>query len=175
MFVGASGQKMAKTTKSSMKCGRSTKIAMCVLLAVAIVFGCAAFFMPQVRERFAAVERFVGAAAGRSIGGAEHFDTDKADAVQLVHAKWCGHCTELLKPGGEWAKLKDMLPGVSFSELDESTVEGKAAISKCDIKGFPDVRAVKRSGAGPISVETYDGPRKAKDMRAWVLKVVPPA
>lgn len=153
---------MAKTTKSSMKCGRSTKIAMCVLLAVAIVFGCAAFFMPQVRERF-------------FVGGAEHFDTDKADAVQLVHAKWCGHCTELLKPSGVWEQVKKMLPGVSFSELDESTVEGKAAISKCDIKGFPDIRAVKSSSAGPISIETYDGPRTAKDIKAWVLKVVPPA
>lgn len=154
---------MAKA-KSSMKCGRSTKIAMCVLLAVAIVFGCAAFFMPQVRERF----------MGGAPVGAEHFDTDKADAVQLVHAKWCGHCTELLKAGGEWEKLKKMLPGVSFSELDESTVEGKAAINAGDIKGFPDIRAVKRSGTGPVSVETYDGPRKAKDLKAWVLKVVPP-
>jgi thiol-disulfide isomerase/thioredoxin len=162
---------MAKA-KSSMKCGRSTKIAMCVLLAVAIVFGCAAFFMPQVRERFvgAAAERFMGGAPV----GAEHFDTDKADAVQLVHAKWCGHCTELLKPSGVWEQLKKMLPGVSFSELDESTVEGKAAISKCDIKGFPDIRAVKSSSAGPVSIETYDGARTAKDLKAWVLKVVPP-
>jgi hypothetical protein len=165
---------MAKA-KSSTKCGRSTKIAMCVLLAVAIVFGCAAFFMPQVRERFvgAAAGRFVGAAAGPV--GAEHFDTDKADAIQLVHAKWCGHCTELLKPGGEWERLRKMLPGVSFSELDESTVEGKAAINAGDIKGFPDIRAVKRTSTGPLSIETYDGPRKAKDMKAWVLKVAPPA
>lgn len=159
---------MAKTSKSSMKCGRSTKIAMYVLLAVAIVFGCAAFFMPQIRERF------VGAAAGRFVGGAEHFDSEKPDAIQLTHAKWCGHCTELLKPGGEWEKLKKMLPGVAFSELDESTVEGKAAINKGDIRGFPDIRAVKRTSTGPVSVETYDGPRKAKDMKAWILKVVPP-
>lgn len=155
--------------KTSGKCGRSTKIAMCVLLAVAIVFGCTAFFMPQIRERF------MGGAAGQHIGGAEHFDTDKPDAIQLVHAKWCGHCTELLKAGGEWEKLKKILPGVPFSELDESTVEGKAAINAGDIKGFPDVRAVKRTSTGPVSIETYDGPRKAKDMKAWVLKVVPPA
>lgn len=136
---------------------------MCVLLAVAVVFGLAALFMPQVRERF------MGAVS------LEGFDSEKPDAIQLVHAQWCGHCTELLKAGGEWQQLKAMVPGVSFSELDESTVEGKAAINMCDIKGFPDIRAIKRSSKGPVSVEAYTGPRKAKDLKAWILKVLPPA
>lgn len=112
-------------------------------------------FMPQVRERF------VG-------GGIEMFSEKKADAIQLVHAVWCGHCKTLLQKNGEWDQLTSSMPGVSFSVLDESSIEGKAAIKNGDIKGFPDIRSVKNTSKGAETVQTYEGPRKASDMKKWI-------
>jgi hypothetical protein len=145
-------------------CDKSSRVALLVLLGVVAMFGLAALCMPEVRERFM---------GGARIGGVEHFDTrKKGDAVQLVHATWCGHCKTLLEKGGAWSQLKASLPGVSFSELEESTVEAKAAVSRGKIKGFPDIRVVKRGPQGPETVAAYDGERTAPAMKAWVLQHV---
>lgn len=129
------------------KCSASTRYALYALLALAVLFGAlAAFGMPRVRENFDA--------------------GNKADGLQLVHATWCGHCKELLKQGGEWDKLKAALPGVRFVELDESTLEGKAAVKEGDVQGFPDIRAVK----GRTTFKKYEGARTAAAMKAFVLE-----
>ncbi len=141
------------------RCAASTKFALMGLLALVALFGVAAAFIPRVREGFWGGQRPFLAYEAFSDG------TEKGDGVQLVHAKWCGHCTELLKAGGEWDKLKADLPGVRFSQLDEATLEGKAAIKEGDVRGFPDVRIVK----GRETVRTYDGERSAPAMKAFVL------
>ena len=128
------------------KCSASTKYALYALLGLAVLFGAlAAFGMPRVRESFE--------------GG------DMGDGLQLVHATWCGHCKELLKQGGEWDKLKAALPGVRIVELDEATLEGKAAVKEGDVQGFPDIRAVK----GRATFKKYEGARTVEAMKAFVL------
>jgi thiol-disulfide isomerase/thioredoxin len=161
LFCAHGATQMARRSPKlkSSPCGPGAKTALIVLLAIALLFGAAAFFIPQVRERFGSrTETFDPVVAQ---------DSGKGDGVQLVHAKWCGHCKTLLKNGGEWAKLKKQLPGVRFVELDEATIEGKAAIAKGDIKGFPDIRIVK----GLETVKRYDsGDRTAAKMKAFVLQ-----
>ena len=147
---------MAKATKAVSKaisraksaaCGRTSVIVLAVLLLGALGLAMMAVFMPQVPEHFSA-----------------------GPSVQLVHAKWCGHCKTLLKPGGEWEKLKANMPGVRFAVLDESTLKGKAAVKKYDVAGFPDIRVVTASGD---TLATYSGQRTEPAMRDWVLKTIP--
>lgn len=132
------------------KCGMASVVALCVLLAGALGLALFAVFMPQV-------ENMTNGAA--------------VDAtVTVVHAKWCGHCTTLLKTGGAWEKLKSSLPGVKFQELDEASLKGKAAVKKFDISGFPDIRIVGRNGA---TLDKYSGERTPGAMKAWILKTIP--
>ena len=130
-----------------MTCSTSSKIALVALLGVAVLFAVvAAWTMPRMRETFEAGE----------------------SRVQVVHAKWCGHCTKLMQAGGEFSKLKASLPGVSIVAVDERSPEGKRAIEACGVKGFPDIRVMKGDKCGA----PYGGERSAAAMKAWILKEI---
>jgi thiol-disulfide isomerase/thioredoxin len=93
--------------------------------------------------------------AGMSI---ERFDAPggAGKRVAVVHAQWCGHCKELLKPGGEWEQAKAASPGVTFEEVDEAG--NKAMIEALGIDSFPDIRVLDAQGA---SVAKFEGDRTA--------------
>lgn len=129
-------------------CKTSSKIVLGLLLVAALILAATAVFMPQVREAFKGT-------AGES--------------VLLIHADWCGHCKTLLQSGGVWEQLKNMLPGVKFTEVLESSVEGKAAVQKYSPNGYPDIRVIAKDGS---TVAEYTGPREATAMMKWVQQYV---
>lgn len=137
---------MAK--KTIVSCTTSSKIVLGLLLAAALIMAATAVFMPQVREAF------------KSATG---------DSVLLLHADWCGHCKTLLQSGGVWEQLKNLLPGVRFAEVLESSDEGKAANQKYNPNGYPDIRVIAKDGS---TVAEYTGAREAKVMMKWVKKYV---
>lgn len=135
---------------SGKACGKASVIALAVLLIGALGLALMAVFMPQV--------------------SAEHYSAPGGASVQLLHAKWCGHCKTLLKGGGEWEKLQRGMPGIKFSVLDEGTLKGKAAVKKFDVSGFPDIRIITVSGD---TLSTYSGQRTEPAMRDWILQNIP--
>jgi thiol-disulfide isomerase/thioredoxin len=81
------------------------------------------------------------------------------DSVAVVHAKWCGHCRELLKPGGVWERAKASLPTVKFVEIDEA--EHGDLVKTLGITSFPDIR---RMGVGGKSLAKFEGDRTAENL-----------
>jgi thiol-disulfide isomerase/thioredoxin len=137
---------MARGAKTG--CTTSSKIVLGILLAGALVLAATAVFMPQVREAFKSA---------------------RGDAVLLIHADWCGHCKTLMQPGGVWERVKGLLPGVRFTEVLESSNEGKAAVDKYSPNGYPDIRVIAKDGS---TVAEYTGAREAHAMMKWVKKYV---
>lgn len=84
---------------------------------------------------------------------------DDAPSVAVVHATWCGHCRELLKPGGIWERAKASLPTVKFVEIDEA--EHGDLVKTLGITSFPDIR---RMGVGGKSLAKFEGDRTVENI-----------
>jgi thioredoxin-like negative regulator of GroEL len=88
--------------------------------------------------------------------------------VVLSHAKWCGHCRELLRDSGTWSKLQATFPGVSFQQIDEG--KDPESLESLGVSGFPDVRVVSQDGR---TAAVHTGPYTADALHAFVLMHVP--
>ena len=97
------------------------------------------------------------------VGGAEHFGGGEKRLV-VIHAQWCGHCTELLKDGGVWDGVKAKLPGVSVEELDEAS--DPETIQQLNVTSFPSICVLD----GNKSVAHFDGDRTVDSIVEFAMQ-----
>jgi len=109
--------------------------------------------------------------------------TPKGPHVVVIHAKWCGHCTELIP---KWEKdvitsdqfdpeLKDILTLESIEDKVYSTVKDVFG----EVDGYPTIRYIDfdengkpiKDNNGVIMIDA-NVPREPKDIIKWINTVV---
>ncbi|KAG5464552.1 hypothetical protein LSCM1_00743 [Leishmania martiniquensis] len=109
------------------------------------------------------------ASAEVQVATKNNFDKVVSSELTLVkfYAPWCGHCKTLAP---EFIKAAEMLEGIAtLAEVDCTKEEDLA--TQHEIKGFPTL-LMFRNGE---MVKTYEGPRTATDIVAFVKSQVGPA
>jgi len=133
------------------KMSKDTKITI-ALGVVAVGLLIAIFVICSGKSKFQASSQMMKTTEKPKPGSKTHQITP--DSVVVVFATWCGHCKSF-KPEMEKAAAKSS----KIVLLDEATPEGKAFVTKYQVKGYPSVL----TGSGkPLNVDrTADSLLKA--------------
>lgn len=105
-----------------------------------------------------------GLATAKSVGARR-----RGASLVVVHAKWCGYCTALLKKGGVWDEVVRRLPGVRVSAVDEA--RSPSVVRDLGVRSFPSIHAVDAKGR---SVARFEGDRSPDAIVDFALRHVAP-
>jgi thiol-disulfide isomerase/thioredoxin len=95
----------------------------------------------------------------------------KKDTILLVHAKWCGHCRDLVdspSPGKAsiWTQFKNKNPNINIIEVeyealpmilsDKQRNSPLKQVIKKAVNGYPSISKVSTMSNNTIDVHMYD-------------------
>ena len=116
------------------------------IAASALLSTAALFLVHRNNVRVGGSTESFGSKKGGGGGGGGGSDGDGRGGARLVvvHARWCGHCTELMRDGGVWSQVKRRLPGVPVEDIDEARNPG--AVKRLGVTSYPSIHVVDEDG-----------------------------
>ncbi|CAD7702499.1 unnamed protein product, partial [Ostreobium quekettii] len=103
----------------------------------------------------------------------EEVVTSNPNLIVEFYAPWCGHCKKLAP---EYEKAAGILlqkdPKVVLAKCDATDEKNKALAKKYGVKGFPTLKIFNGTTESP---KDYSGPREAKGIVEYVMKIFGPA